>query len=43
MLDHWKTWIAAFDAAVESLDWDSLRPPIADDATYTVSGVPFAC
>lgn len=43
MIEQWKNWIAAFDAAVESDDWGSLRPLIADDVTYTVSGVPFAC
>jgi hypothetical protein len=43
MIEHWQHWISAFDAAVESDDWESLRPLLADDATYTVSGAPFAC
>jgi hypothetical protein len=43
MIDLWRTWIGAFDKAVASDDWDSLRPLLAPDVTYTVSGVPFAC
>ncbi|MBX9795393.1 nuclear transport factor 2 family protein [Sphingomonas sp.] len=43
MIELWRTWISAFDAAVDSDDWDRLRPLLADDATYTVSGAPFAC
>jgi ketosteroid isomerase-like protein len=43
MIDTWRKWIAAFDTAVRSDDWDALRPLLADDVTYTVSGVPFAC
>ncbi len=43
MLQNWKNWIAAFDAAVEQDDWASLRPFLDEDVTYTVSGVPFAC
>lgn len=43
MLEHWKNWINAFDAAVEQDDWESLRRFLDDDVTYTVSGVPFAC
>jgi ketosteroid isomerase-like protein len=43
MVEHWRNWISAFDKAVDSDDWDSLRPLLADDASYTVSGAPFAC
>lgn len=43
MIERWQNWISAFDAAVESDDWERLRPLLADDATYTVSGAPFAC
>lgn len=43
MIDLWRNWTSAFDAAVASNDWDALRPLVADDVTYTVSGVPFAC
>ncbi len=43
MIDLWRNWISAFDAAVESDDWESLRPLLAADVTYTVSGAPFAC
>ncbi len=43
MLARWHAWIDAFDAAVLSDDWDGLRPFLADDVTYTVSGAPFAC
>ena len=43
MIEHWRNWISAFDRAVDSDDWDSLRPLLADDASYIVSGAPFAC
>lgn len=43
MIETWRTWTAAFDRAVESDDWESLRPLLTEDVTYTVSGVPFAC
>lgn len=43
MIEFWKQWTLAFDAATESDDWDSLRPFLADNVTYTVSGAPFAC
>lgn len=43
MIDLWRRWIAAFDTAVATDDWDALRPLLAEDVTYTVSGVPFAC
>jgi hypothetical protein len=43
MIDLWRNWISAFDKAVEGDDWDSLRPLLDDEVTYTVSGVPFAC
>lgn len=43
MIKIWHQWTRAFDAAVESDDWDSLRPLLADEVTYTVSGAPFAC
>ena len=43
MIEQWKKWIAAFDAATESDDWESLRPQLSEDVTYTVSGVPFSC
>lgn len=43
MIDTWRTWIAAFDEAVATDDWDALRPLLAENVTYTVSGVPFAC
>lgn len=43
MIDNWRNWIAAFDRAVENDDWEALRPLLAEDATYTVSGAPFAC
>ncbi|MEL7318730.1 MAG: nuclear transport factor 2 family protein [Pseudomonadota bacterium] len=43
MMDRWREWIAAFDKAVASDDWDTLREFLDPDVTYTVSGVPFAC
>lgn len=43
MLENWRNWIVAFDAAVERDDWESLRPFLTEDVTYTVSGAPFAC
>lgn len=43
MIDLWRKWTAAFDAAVANDDWDALRPLLTHDVTYTVSGVPFAC
>jgi hypothetical protein len=43
MIELWRKWISAFDTAAESDDWESLRPLLADEVTYTVSGVPFAC
>ncbi len=42
-MDRWQAWIAAFDKAVETDDWDGLSSFLAPDVTYTVSGVPFAC
>lgn len=43
MIEQWKRWIAAFDVAVETDDWEALRSLMSDNVTYTVSGVPFAC
>lgn len=43
MIEIWRQWTAAFDRTVDSDDWNSLRPFLADDVTYTVSGVPFGC
>jgi hypothetical protein len=43
MIEQWRAWISTFDKAVESDDWDGLRPLLDPDVTYTVSGVPFAC
>lgn len=43
MIELWQNWISAFDRAVESDDWSELRTLLDDDATYTVSGAPFAC
>lgn len=43
MIELWQNWISAFDLAVETDDWSSLRPLLGDDVTYTVSGAPFAC
>ena len=43
MIERWREWIAAFDQAVESGEWDRLEPFLDPDVTYTVSGVPFAC
>jgi ketosteroid isomerase-like protein len=43
MIELWKQWTLAFNAATESDDWDSLRPLLDDNVTYTVSGTPFAC
>jgi hypothetical protein len=42
-LTLWRNWIAAFDRAVTTDNWIALRPLLADEVTYTVSGVPFAC
>jgi hypothetical protein len=43
MLERWRAWIAAFDAAAEDDGWSRLEPFLADDVVYAVSGVPFAC
>lgn len=43
MIERWKAWIAAFDAAVESGNWDDLTQFLTPDVTYTVSGLPTAC
>lgn len=43
MIELWRNWISAFEKVVDTDDWGSLRPLLADDATYTVSGAPFAC
>ena len=43
MVELWRQWTTAFDQAVDSGDWDSLRSFLTDDVTYTVSGVPFGC
>ena len=43
MIENWKAWITTFDEAVESSQWESLRPLMLDEVTYTVSGVPFSC
>ncbi|MCU0948692.1 MAG: nuclear transport factor 2 family protein [Porphyrobacter sp.] len=43
MIDTWRRWIAAFDHAAQTDDWGALAPLIAEEATYTVSGAPFAC
>ena len=43
MLERWREWISAFDATVESNEWERLSDFLDPDVTYTVSGVPFAC
>ena len=43
MLDQWRAWIGAFDRACETDRWDELHDYLADDVTYIVAGVPFAC
>jgi ketosteroid isomerase-like protein len=43
MLEFWKTWITAFDAAAASDDWSALGRFLTEDAVYTVAGVPYAC
>ncbi|NQX94087.1 MAG: nuclear transport factor 2 family protein [Erythrobacter sp.] len=43
MIERWREWIAAFDRAVETGDWDRLEPFLDPEVSYTVSGVPFAC
>jgi ketosteroid isomerase-like protein len=43
MIEFWRTWTTKFNEVAESDDWDRLRPMMTNDATYTVSGVPFAC
>lgn len=43
MIALWQKWISAFDAAVGNDDWNSLRPLLVSDVSYTVSGAPFAC
>ncbi|MEL6530169.1 MAG: nuclear transport factor 2 family protein [Pseudomonadota bacterium] len=43
MMERWQAWIAAFDKAVETDDWQELDQFLTPDVTYTVSGVPFAC
>ncbi|WP_298302461.1 hypothetical protein [uncultured Erythrobacter sp.] len=43
MIARWREWIAAFDKAVETDDWDALAPFLDPKVTYTVSGAPFAC
>ncbi len=43
MLERWKEWIAAFDAACDDDQWERLTPYLTDDVIYIVSGVPYAC
>lgn len=43
MLETWKNWIAAFDQAFETDDWDDARRFLTPDVVYIVAGVPFAC
>lgn len=40
---HWQSWIAAFDAAVDSDEWSKLGRFITEDVVYRVSGAPFDC
>ena len=43
MIERWREWIAAFDGAVATGEWDTLTGFLAPNVSYTVSGVPFAC
>lgn len=43
MIDRWKDWIAAFDAACETDDWAPLSAFLTEDVVYIVAGAPFAC
>lgn len=43
MMERWQAWIAAFDEAVETDQWDRLEQFLAPQVTYTVAGLPFAC
>lgn len=43
MLDHWKSWIAAFDRACQTDDWTPLAAFLTEDVVYIVAGAPFAC
>ncbi|MEM6584910.1 MAG: nuclear transport factor 2 family protein [Pseudomonadota bacterium] len=43
MLERWREWIAAFDEAAKTGDWEGLADFLDPEVTYSVSGVPFAC
>jgi hypothetical protein len=43
MLEVWRAWVAAFDQCCEDGQWSRLERFLTPDATYMVSGVPFAC
>jgi len=43
MIQRWREWIAAFDAATADDDWARLGPFLTEDVIYAVTGAPFAC
>jgi hypothetical protein len=43
MIQRWKAWIAAFDAACKTDEWAPLEPFLTSDCVYIVAGAPFAC
>ncbi|MEM7690127.1 MAG: hypothetical protein AAF291_13995 [Pseudomonadota bacterium] len=43
MIERWNDWIAAFDTAAQTADWEPLKEFLDPDVTYSVAGVQFAC
>jgi hypothetical protein len=43
MIEVWEKWIAAFDRAFVTDDWEDARAFLTDDVVYVVAGAPFGC